>query len=150
MGSEMCIRDRVWILFHLFGLFTPNSSLQQSNRHQYAVSTTKPDQWEKVAQKSPHPAHPRATPRAKTTVALPESTGLATHTHTTEGGTPTASTRPTLIKGVAPKTTNLNRDAIAGNRVRMHMRRCPSHRGIRIKVNVMRGVLDLAFGGGYF
>lgn len=83
------------------------------------------------------------------TVALPESTGLATHTHTTEGGTPTASTstRPTLIKGVAPKIKNLNRNAIAESRVRMHMRKCPSHRGIKIKINIMRGVLDLALGG---
>lgn len=126
--------------------FLPRNQ-QQSNRPQYAASTTKPDQWEKVAQKSPHPAHPRATATAKTIVALRESTGLATHTHTTEGGitSTSTSTHHTLIKGVVPKITNLNRNALAGSRVRMHMRRCPSHRGIRIKVNIMRGVLDLGF-----
>lgn len=135
------------MLFILSIRFTPPQFLprnqQQSNRPQYAASTTKPDQWEKVAQKNAHPAHPRATARAKMTVALLESTELATHTHTTEGGI--TSTHHTLIKGVVPKTTNLNRNALAGSRVRMHMRRCPSHRGIRIKVNIMRGVLDLDF-----
>ncbi|KAJ6190106.1 hypothetical protein N7519_000127 [Penicillium mononematosum] len=50
----------------------------------YAASTTKLGQWEKVAQKNLHPAHLRVTARVKTTVAPPESTGLATHTHTTE------------------------------------------------------------------
>lgn len=151
MGKKSSKGMEQFYLFHLFYLFDfnpPNSfprNQQQSNRHQYAASTTKPDQWEKVAQKNRHPAHPRATARAKTTVAQPESTGLATHTHTTEGGIPTAST--SMHQGVVPKIANLNRNARAGSRVRMHMRRCPSHRGIKIKINIMRGVLDLAFEG---
>jgi hypothetical protein len=134
------------VLIYVFS-FTPIilRNQQQSNRPQYAASTTKLDQWEKVAQKSLHPAHLRVTARVKTTVAPPESTGLATHTHTTEGGNP-ASTRPTPTKGVAPKTTALNRNAIAGSRVRMHMRRCLSHRKIRSRTKTMRGVLDIVFG----
>lgn len=132
-------------LFHLPAM-TPQNHQQQSNRHQYAASTTKPAQWEKVAQKSPHPAHPKARARVKTTVALPESTGLAAHTHTPETGNRTTST-----KGVVLRTTAQNRNAVAGSRVRMHTRRCLSRRRarVRIRMRTRRGVLDLYFMGGW-
>ena len=119
---------------------------QQSNHPQYAASTTNLGQWEKVAQKSPHPAHLRVTARVKTTVAPPESTEFATPTHTTEDGIPTASTRRTPTKGVAPKTTAPNQNVTAGSRARMHMRRCLGRRRIRSRTKIMRGVLDIGFG----
>lgn len=138
------------------GLFDPHSTpfqqpppspffvlyRQQSNSHQYAVSTTRLDLLEKAAQKSPHPVRLITIVTAKMMDTPREQTELATHI--TGAATRTVITHPISMKDAALKLVTRSQKAGGESQVQMPTKRCL--KGRRIRLRIAPGVPDLEVG----